>query len=45
MVVAFGMLVEIEAIQVASIPKGSLEWSVNVGSETFYEIVIELKDR
>ncbi|MCH2170430.1 hypothetical protein MK489_06580 [Myxococcota bacterium] len=34
-----------EAIQVASIPKGSLEWSVNVGSETFYEIVIELKDR
>ena len=24
-----------------SIPKGSLEWSVNVGRETFYEIVIE----
>ena len=31
--------------QVASIPRGSLEWSVNVGSETFYEIVVELKDR
>jgi hypothetical protein len=28
-----------------SIPKGSLEWSVNVGRQTFYEIVIELKDR
>ena len=27
-----------------SIPKGSLEWSVNVGTETFYEIVVELKD-
>jgi len=32
-------------VQVASIPRGSLEWSVNVGSELFYEIVIELKDR
>ena len=32
-------------LQVASIPRGSLEWSVNVGKETFYEIVIELKDR
>ena len=28
-----------------SIPKGSLEWSVNVGRETFYEIIVELKDR
>ena len=27
-----------------SIPKGSLEWSVNVGKKTLYEIVIELKN-
>ncbi len=27
-----------------SVPKGSLEWSVNVGSKSFYEIVVELKD-
>lgn len=33
-----------DGVQVASIPRGSLEWSVNVGRETFYEIVIELKD-
>lgn len=26
-----------------SIPKGQLEWSVNVGTKTFYELVIELK--
>jgi hypothetical protein len=28
---------------VVSIPRGSLEWSVNVGAQTFYEIVVELK--
>ena len=25
------------------IPRGALEWSVNTGQETFYELVIELK--
>jgi len=33
-----------QGAQVAKIPRGSLEWSVNVGSESFYELVIELKD-
>ncbi len=27
-----------------SIPKGETEWAINVGEDTFYEILIELKD-
>ncbi len=26
------------------LPKGSLEWSVNTGQQSFYELVIELKE-
>ena len=26
-----------------SVPKGDTEWAVNVGKETFYEIMVELK--
>ena len=26
------------------IPKGSTEWALNVGDETFYELLIELKE-
>ena len=28
-----------------AIPRGHLEWSVNVGTKTFYELVVEMKDR